>query len=640
MDRVPSSSSHPDAPRPAEARAGGARTARSRLALPAAAALPSIDDLLSRVRFSPEVGHIWLDDRRMFLLHSEAFGALRRELIESLGVEVARGLLTRMGYVSGSRDAQLARKIRNKQSVVDAFSVGPQLHALEGVVLVEPLALEIDVERGVYYGEYLWRESIEDEAHIAAYGVGAEPVCWMQVGYASGYTSAFMGRSIVFREVECRSTGAGACRIVGRPADEWEDVDEDLRFLEPQRFANREIRTSAAPARANGGAGAGVRPARADESATADADPEIDRRKLVGASAGFNVVCHMIQRVADTPAPVLLLGETGVGKEIFARALHAASRRADAAFIAVNCAAIPEALIESELFGVERGAFTGANASRPGRFERAHGGTLFLDEIGCLSLASQSKLLRALQEGEIERVGDTRTRKVDVRVVAATNEDLAAAVERGAFRSDLYFRLNVFPIQIPPLRERKEDIPVLLDYFLRRLNQQYGRGVTGFTERAMDLLLCYRWPGNVRELENVMERAVILADPDGAIDVSHLPTVAQAAAAGRSAAVRHIGVDGSMGGSVGMDAGQSDMIVDPAQAGRGETRAGAAGTPFPAGFSDTLRLDEMQLALMRAAIARHHGNLTAAAKELGITRPQLAYRARKLDLWDMRRKRS
>lgn len=636
MDRLPASS-----PRPAEPRPAAPHPATPRAAAPGPAALPSIDDLLSRVRFSPEVGHIWLDDRRMFLLHNEAFGALRRELIESLGMEAARGLLTRMGYVSGSRDAHLARKVRQKHSVVDVFSVGPQLHALEGIVLVEPVAMEIDVERGVFFGEYLWRESIEDEAHIAAYGVGAEPVCWMQIGYASGYTSAFMGRSIVFREVECRAMGSAACRIIGKPADEWEDVDEDLRFLEPQRFANREIRTSAAPARTSGHARPATRP---DEAAMGDAGQEVDRRKLVGASAGFNVVCHMIQRVADTPAPVLLLGETGVGKEIFARTLHTASRRTDAAFVAVNCAAIPEALIESELFGVERGAFTGANASRPGRFERAHGGTLFLDEIGCLSLASQSKLLRALQEGEIERVGDTRTRKVDVRVVAATNEDLAAAVERGTFRSDLYFRLNVFPIQIPPLRERKEDIPVLLDYFLHRLNTQYGRGVTGFTERAMDLLLCYRWPGNVRELENVMERAVILADPNGAIDVSHLPTVAQAAATRRSAAVRHIGVDGSMGGGVA-EAGhgathEASDVRSEKHVPISELKAKPTDAPFPTGFSDTLRLDEMQLALMRAAIERHQGNLTAAAKELGITRPQLAYRARKLDLWDMRRRRS
>ena len=218
----------------------------------------------------------------------------------------------------------------------------------------------------------------------------------------------------------------------------------------------------------------------------------------------------MVKKVAPTDATVLFLGESGVGKEIFSHNLHRLSKRAKGPFIAVNCAAIPEQLAESELFGVEKGGFTGATVSRPGRFERAHGGTLFLDEIGTLSFTAQGKLLRALQEGEIERVGDTQVRKVDVRVIAATNVNLRDAVRDGSFREDLYFRLNVFPVRVPPLRDRRDDIPLMMNWFMQRACKKHGKAITGFRERAVDALINYRWPGNVREMENMIERAVIL----------------------------------------------------------------------------------------------------------------------------------
>jgi transcriptional regulator with GAF, ATPase, and Fis domain len=209
---------------------------------------------------------------------------------------------------------------------------------------------------------------------------------------------------------------------------------------------------------------------------------------------------------------------------MFESMLHRISPRTEAPFVAINCAAIPENLMESELFGVERGAFTGATQSRAGRFERADGGTLFLDEIATLSLVAQGKLLRALQEGEVERVGGSRTLKVDVRVVAATNVDLRAAAQRGEFREDLFFRLNVFPIHLPPLRERKEDIPLLMTHFLHRFTQRHGRQLSGFTPRTADTLLAYDFPGNIRELQNLVERGVISAPDGGAIDLSHLFT--------------------------------------------------------------------------------------------------------------------
>jgi len=225
-------------------------------------------------------------------------------------------------------------------------------------------------------------------------------------------------------------------------------------------------------------------------------------------------VLHMVQRVAPTNATVLFLGESGVGKEVFARMLHRLSSRSQKPFVAVNCAAIPESLIESELFGAERGAYTGATQSRAGRFERADGGTLFLDEIGTLSAGAQGNLLRALQEGEIERLGDTHTRRVDVRVIAATNRDLERALREGRFREDLYYRLNVIQLHLPPLRGRQEDILALADHFLLRSAGRSAKPVRGWRESAKKLLLAYHWPGNVRELENVVERAVALAETD------------------------------------------------------------------------------------------------------------------------------
>jgi transcriptional regulator with GAF, ATPase, and Fis domain len=235
-----------------------------------------------------------------------------------------------------------------------------------------------------------------------------------------------------------------------------------------------------------------------------------DFREIVGRSPAIRAVLHKIDQVAATDTAVLLLGETGTGKELFARAIHARSRRSQRALIAVNCAALPATLVESELFGHEKGAFTGAAQAKPGRFELADGGTLFLDEIGDLDAALQAKLLRALQDGEIQRLGATRPRRVDVRVVAATNRNLEQLLREGRFRTDLYYRLSVFPVEVPPLRERRDDIPLLVWHFIQSRQRSLGRAVKRIPRAAMDALLGYDWPGNVRELQNVIERALIL----------------------------------------------------------------------------------------------------------------------------------
>jgi DNA-binding NtrC family response regulator len=221
---------------------------------------------------------------------------------------------------------------------------------------------------------------------------------------------------------------------------------------------------------------------------------------------------NLARRIAQTPVNVLITGESGTGKELVARALHDHSTRKGKPFIKVNCAAIPKELIESELFGYERGAFTGAVTSKPGRFELANGGTLFLDEIGEIPLEMQVKLLRALQESEFERVGGIKTIRVDVRLVAATNRDLKKLIASGGFRDDLFYRLNVVPIRLPALRERADDIPVLVEHFLTKFNERLKKHVVGADPEALDLLSAYGWPGNIRELENVVERAVLFCD--------------------------------------------------------------------------------------------------------------------------------
>ena len=247
-----------------------------------------------------------------------------------------------------------------------------------------------------------------------------------------------------------------------------------------------------------------------------------DFEEIVGTHAAMQKLFRLTEQVARTTATVLITGESGTGKELIARAIHRQGPRRDRPFVAVNPAAVAESLIESELFGHEKGAFTGAYQRKLGKFELAQGGTLFLDEIGTLKAELQAKLLRVLQEREIERVGGTRPIKIDVRVIAATNVDVKQAVARGAFREDLYYRLNVVPIEVPPLRERIEDLPLLVEHFVRQYGQQFGKRVQGLSREALGALSLYRWPGNVRELQNVVERCVALADGPQ-IELNDLP---------------------------------------------------------------------------------------------------------------------
>ena len=587
---------------------------------------PTVADISECLFFSPGDGRIWLQDQRMILLHSEALGSLRRELIDSIGLDKARGLLTRAGYVSGARDARLVRQQWPEAEPQAAAIAGTRLHALEGVVQVEVVHARYDAELGDYDGEFIWHNSSEDDEHIAAYGVGGSPACWMQVGYATGYVSTLFGRMVVFREVECRSSGAAHCRVIGKSAERWDDPEQDLFYLNAQDFVGTPPAALADKllGKARRATYLGVPQHKASDASPASAN----HTTMVGASSAFNAACHMLQRVAPTAATVLFTGESGVGKEMFASMLHRISPRSSQPFVAINCAAIPETLVESELFGVERGAYTGAGTSRPGRFERAHGGTLFLDEIGTLSLVAQGKLLRALQEGEVERVGGTRTVRVDVRLVAATNVDLRQAVREGTFREDLFYRLNVFPIHLPPLRERRDDIPLLMSHFLAHYQRKHQRQVPGFSQAAVKAMFHYPFPGNIRELQNLIERAVILATDGEPIEPHHL----FAGGEQRDGGVMSLHLQGNSGGTLHAQgvAGAGGAVQAPQAAPAASARAGVALAPPAAPVVAPLHQAEEQM--LRQALQSAGGNVALAARLLGISRATMAYRLRKFGI--------
>ncbi|MBC7171592.1 MAG: sigma 54-interacting transcriptional regulator, partial [Polyangiaceae bacterium] len=301
---------------------------------------------------------------------------------------------------------------------------------------------------------------------------------------------------------------------------------------------------------------------------------------IMGACAALLSVLSQLRKVADTRVTVLIEGETGTGKEVAASAVHYWSQRRDRLFVAQNCAALPENLLESELFGHQKGSFTGAVNDKKGLFELADGGTLFLDELGEMPLSLQAKLLRALQEGEIRPVGASRTRKVDVRVVAATNRDLVTEVKSGRFREDLYYRLSVFPLKLPPLRERRDDIPLLATHFLTRYAEEFGRVAGGFSQEAMELLASHDWPGNVRELQNEVQRLIIQLEDREFIEPLHL-----------SPRIR-----------------RAENVVDRVRPDKGTLRE---------------MMDQVEKWILREALRDHENNKSATAKTLGITREGL-----------------
>jgi DNA-binding NtrC family response regulator len=351
----------------------------------------------------------------------------------------------------------------------------------------------------------------------------------------------------------------------------------------------------------------------------ADAD-DTGKYGLVGQSPEMKAIFSVIERVADTPSTVLITGESGTGKELAAKALHEQSSRKNAPFIKINCAAIPKTLMESELFGYEKGAFTGATSSKPGRFELADTGTLFLDEIGEIPVEMQVKLLRAIQESEFERVGGLKTIKVDVRLITATNRDLEQEIQRGNFREDLYYRLNVVPLQIPPLRKRSGDIPLLVSHIIKKFNERLRKNITGISDECLAALHAHPWPGNIRELENVLERTILFCKGDR-IERADL----QLAGAGPPEAppAPRTGTSTVMPPLVDDTLDEDDAGAEP------------AGTPSGS-LKDIVRAEtsRVERELIVKALEETGGNVTQAARLLKISRKSLQMKMKELGLRD------
>ncbi|MEM9192754.1 MAG: sigma-54-dependent Fis family transcriptional regulator [Myxococcota bacterium] len=510
------------------------------------------------LQLEPSGGIIRFGGNRALLFDAVALGLLRSQLVEVFGLTAARGLLTRLGYSHGWRTAESLRDTIPWDDEREWRVAGGRLHRLQGLVSFEP----VKVPRPDALAEAIWPDSYEAEQHVLHLGQATEPVCWSLTGFASGYLSHVTGEDVYAIEVTCCGQGDAVCRMLAKTRANWGDeIEPHLPFyekdcldasLEALRKSVRELdRTLRSRRRALG------------EDASA-----LEIEGIVARSQAMRRVLDLSKRVASVDSTVLLSGESGVGKERVARFIHDHSLRASGPFVAINCAAIPEPLLESELFGHVKGAFTGANSDRAGIFEAAHGGTLLLDEIGDVPPALQVRLLRVLQEREVRRVGENQDRPVDIRVLAATHRNLRAEVDAGRFREDLLFRLNVVEISIPPLRDRPDDILPLARLKLLETATRFKPPVKDFSSAVAKQLIAHPWRGNVRELHNVIERAVVFAE-GSQVDVA-------------------------------------DLQLEPA------TR------PEPRPHGDGRTLDDVERAHILATLEAADGNRSEAARRLGI----------------------
>ncbi len=467
--------------------------------------------------FRPDQGIIRLHEQRVVILSAAAMGLMRKELVDTLGLQTARRVLLRFGFADGYHDAVNLRARSNWTNPIEGLRAGAVLHTLEGIVRVDVRRAEYDQDTGRFEEEVRWYDSYEAEQHVHHYGKSADPVCWSLAGYSSGFASACLGKEIYFRETSCAGAGARYCSAIGRDVNSWGAEIEAIRADFQSTSLGHEVE------RLREAVGKRLKELDRREQLLERRERELnllrDRvnrhaaaKHFVARSPAMQQVLEMAARVAPLDTTVLVYGESGTGKEFIVRLIHDQSPRAAAPFVSINCAALTETLLESELFGHVRGAFTGAVRDKAGLFEVAGAGTIFLDEIGEVAPTVQAKLLRALQEREIRRVGGERNIKINARVVAATNRDLRSAVDAGTFREDLYFRLGAFVIEVPPLRDRREDIPPLVHSFLVRAAARMKKDVRAVSADAMSALMNYSWPGNVRELEHAIERAVILAN--------------------------------------------------------------------------------------------------------------------------------
>ncbi len=460
------------------------------------------DELLE---LDPESGVLRFAGQRALLVDAVAMGVLRQYLVENFGLTAARTVLTQFGFAHGWRMAEAMQAEFKWNNDEDWRRAGTRILTLEGLFRVESESRGALSKQGA-----ILLASYEAEQHLLHLGRSDVPVCWTICGLTSGYISRTAGKEIYVLEDRCMGKGDAACHQFARTREEWGDERADeLRFFASDRLQEC---LDVSLNRVNETLKAAERKLRAHRRRLIHVARDVEEPLgLVAKSGSMRQLLDLARRVAKVDSTVIITGESGSGKERIARLVHEESTRAAGPFIAVNCGAITETLLESELFGHARGAFTGANQDQLGLFEAANRGTLLLDEIGEVSPGMQVKLLRVLQEREIRRVGENKSRKVDVRVLCATNRDLAHCVASGTFRQDLYYRLKVVELHVPPLRERRDDILPLARVLLGDSAIRMKRNIAGLTPRAADQLLRYEWPGNVRELENTMERAVALA---------------------------------------------------------------------------------------------------------------------------------
>jgi DNA-binding NtrC family response regulator/predicted hydrocarbon binding protein len=469
-------------------------------------------DLKELLEVDPAGGKIRFAGQRALIFDAVSQGLLRKELIGTYGERTARGILSRYGYIHGRR---LAETLKNKfkwDTEEDWQKAGAKIYALQGLFMQDPDGpISLGPEGGT------WRVSYEAEQHLLHMGRSDSPVCWNLCGLISGYLSYASDKEMYALEDRCVGKGDTACHVVIKSEAEWgNEVGGEIAVFKRMGIDDvlREVTSSLKKTENE------LREKTRKLSVIAKI--EEDPMELMARSPEMRKLMDLAKTIAAIDSTVLITGESGTGKERVARYVHDHSPHVQGPFIAINCGAITETLLESELFGHARGAFTGATSDRPGLFEAANGGTLFLDEVGEISLPMQVKLLRAIQEREIRRVGENKNRPVRVRIVSATNKDLSIEVAEKRFRGDLYYRLNVVELAVPPLRQRREDILPLARLLLAEAALQMKRSVDGLTSPAADQLLEYPWPGNVRELANAMERAVAVAKTNR-VDVDDLP---------------------------------------------------------------------------------------------------------------------
>ena len=466
------------------------------------------------VKFSE--GTLTFGGREVVLHGLHAFAQFRKDLLDSASLEHARSVLTRFGYFQGQADASVLMNNFKWDEKIEIIKAGCKLHSLEGIARDIINKLDYEEQSGKFYMELTWVDSKEAQEHLYTVGKSSHPVCWILAGYFSGFISLCTNHDVYFVEQSCKAQGENVCHAIGKDIASW--GDEIKPYL--NYFKSHDIKLKI---------GKLTEQLKQKALLLKKYEKEIDALGTTAKpsfieihSKAYKHVLITANKVAPYDSTVLITGETGAGKEVMAKYIHKLSPRSKRPFVAVNCGALPESLLESELFGHKAGAFTGATRDRTGLFEAADGGTIFLDEIGDITPAMQLKILRVLQEHEVLRVGESVPRKVDIRIIAATNKDLHELISKDKFREDLYYRLSVMELNVPPLRERKEDILTLTRFFIDRISKKLKIRNLHIDASCIDYLQDYNWPGNVRELENAIERAAILST-DGSIQPQHLP---------------------------------------------------------------------------------------------------------------------